>query len=149
MDEETPDRLSTKPSWLIGQLANQMRGLVSEGFAAADARGYHYRLLAALGESGPSSQADLGRQCRVDRSDVVLAVNELADAGFVRRTPDPGDRRRNVITITAAGKRRLGRLDRMLDGVQDELLAPLSATERAALTGFLRRLVDHHDARSG
>lgn len=146
VEEETPDRLSTRPSWLITQLSTHVRRMVTDGFADADVRGYHYRLLAALQEFGPASQADLGRQCRIDRSDVVQAINELAGDGLVERTADPTDGRRNIVTVTTAGKRRLRKLDRVLDRVQGEVLAPLSGAEREVLTDTLRRLLDHHDA---
>lgn len=98
--EETPERLSAKPSWLITQLAVHVRRLVFDGFTASGARGYHYRILAALYEFGPASQAELGRRCRVDRSDVVAAVNELVEQGYVERTPDPDHGRRNRVTLT-------------------------------------------------
>ncbi|MFG1759910.1 MarR family winged helix-turn-helix transcriptional regulator [Micromonospora echinofusca] len=144
--EPTPSRLATRASWLITQAAVHARRAVSEGFAEAGARGYHYRVLAALREFGPASQARLGQWCRMDRSDVVAAVTELEAQGFVERSADPADRRRNTVTITGAGIRRLGRLDRALDDVQDELLAPLSATERQALVALLGKLLDHHGA---
>jgi MarR family len=60
--------------------------------ATSSSRRDDYRLLAALEEFGPSSQADLGRRTSIDRSDVVAALNELADRGLVRRAPDPEDR---------------------------------------------------------
>ena len=69
-------------------------------------------------------------------------VNELAGGELVERRPDPSDRRRNVISITPAGRRRLRRLDRRLARVQDELLAPLSPAERHELTRLLAKLLD-------
>ncbi|WP_410642008.1 MarR family winged helix-turn-helix transcriptional regulator [Amycolatopsis sp. lyj-346] len=143
--EEIPERLTAKPSWLITQLAVHARRLVSGGFAEAGARGYHYRMLAALHEFGPSSQAELGRRCRVDRSDVVTAVGELAELGFVDRTPDPGHGRRNRITLTAAGTAQLRRMDEVLDRVQDDLLAPLSGQDRQTLARLLRQVLAHHE----
>lgn len=143
-DDETPSRLRGTPSWLLTQAARYASRLVSEGFAAADARGYHYRLLAALAEFGPASQAALGRRGGIDRSDVVATVNELADGGLVERAPDPEDRRRNVVTITPAGVKQLRRLDGVLAGIQDELLASLSADERDDLARLLTRILDHH-----
>jgi MarR family transcriptional regulator, lower aerobic nicotinate degradation pathway regulator len=77
----------------------------------------------------------------MDRSDVTATVGELAAAGLVERTADPGDRRRNVITLTGAGLARLHELDGILAAVQDEVLEPLSADERSVLTGLLTRLV--------
>jgi DNA-binding MarR family transcriptional regulator len=114
--------------------------LLAEGFAAHGFRGYHYRLLAALDQYGPGSQMDLGRHTGIDRSDVVAALNELADGGYIGREPDPDDRRRNIVRITRKGRRALERLDTVLDGVQEAVLAPLTASERATLVRLLTRL---------
>jgi DNA-binding MarR family transcriptional regulator len=141
-----PQRLTAKPSWLITQLAMHARRLVSDAHAEVGAGAYHYRILAALQEFGGSSQADLARRGNLDRSDVVAAINELAEQGFVERSPDPADRRRNVVGLTRAGARQLRRMDRALDKVQDDLLQPLSIEERQAVTGLLTRLLAHHRA---
>lgn len=143
--DETPERLSAKPSWLITQLAVHARRLVFDGFSAAGARGYHYRILAALYEFGPASQAELGRRCRIDRSDVVAAVNELVEQGFVDRAPDPDHGRRNRVTLTEGGIGQLRRMDGVLDQVQDDLLEPLSAEDRQTLTRLLGRVLARHE----
>jgi DNA-binding MarR family transcriptional regulator len=142
--EETPARLSAKPSWLLTQVAVHAHRLASDGFGGVGARGYHYRILAALDEFGVASQAELGRRCSMDRSDVVAAINELAEQGFAERTPDPDDRRRNMVSLTTAGDRQLRRIDRALDKVQDELLGPLPAEDRKTLTRLLAQLLTHH-----
>ncbi len=143
-DSDPPARLTGKPTWLISQVSTHAHRLLTERLATAGARGYHYRLLAALQEFGAASQASLGRRTCMDRSDVAAALNDLATAGHVRRTPDPADHRRNVITITPAGTVHLERLDDLLAGVQDELLAPLSPGERGQLSGLLGRVLEHH-----
>jgi MarR family transcriptional regulator, lower aerobic nicotinate degradation pathway regulator len=140
-DDATPARLQAKPTWLISQVSTRAHRLLTERLAAEGARGYHFRLLAALAEFGPSSQADLGRHAGLDRSDVVAAINELAAQGLVERAADPTDRRRNVVTMTPAGAARLERLDAVLDAVQEELLASLSPAERAELTWLLTRIL--------
>jgi DNA-binding MarR family transcriptional regulator len=142
--EETPARLAGKPSWLLTQLAVHAHRLASEGFAEAGARGYHYRVLAALDEFGVASQAELGRRGNMDRSDVVAAVTELAERGFVERTQDPQDRRRNMVTLTGAGEEQLRRLDQALDQAQEDLLGPLAAQDRQTLTRLLWVLLAHH-----
>jgi DNA-binding MarR family transcriptional regulator len=143
-DDATPARLATKPTWLISQVSMHAHRLLTERLAAVGARGYHYRLLAALDEFGPASQAQLGRHTSIDRSDVVAALNDLAAGGLVERSADPADRRRNIITITRTGTAHLERLDRLLRGVQDELLASLSPAERQQLVRLLTRVLDHH-----
>jgi DNA-binding MarR family transcriptional regulator len=137
-----PSRLLSKPTWLISQVSVHAHRLLTEALAGAGARGYHYRLLAALDEFGPASQATLGRRTEMDRSDVVAALNELAAQGLLERTPDPDDRRRNVITITPAGRARLEELDDLLAAVQDQLLMPLSRRERRVLADLLARVLE-------
>jgi DNA-binding MarR family transcriptional regulator len=132
------------PSWLLTQAAAHTHRLVQEGFATVGARGYHYRILTTLKEFGPTSQATLGRRSGIHLSDLVAAVNELVDQAAVERAPDPADKRRNVITLTPAGRRRLTLLDKQLTKIQDAVLEPLSATEREQLTKLLAKLLDHH-----
>jgi DNA-binding MarR family transcriptional regulator len=143
-DGARPAMLMAKPSWLISEVSRLAHPLLTGKLATAGSRGYHYRLLAALQEFGPASQASLGRRTAMDRSDVAAAVNELARRGLAVRAPDPADRRRNVISITPVGAAHLRRLDELLDGAQDELLAPLSPAERQQLIGLLNRILDHH-----
>jgi DNA-binding MarR family transcriptional regulator len=132
------------PSWLLTQTAAHAHRLVSDGFAQVGARGYHYRLLASLIDEGPASQATLGRRTGIHLSDMVAALNELEEGGFVARAPDPADRRRNVITVTAAGRERSAQLASSAQGIQDALLEPLDEAERRALTTLLGKLLDHH-----
>ena len=144
MDEQTPSALTELPSWLLTQSAAQAHRIVTESFAAGGARAYHFRLLATLVEFGPASQATLGRRSSIDRSDVVAALNELEADGYVERSADPADGRRNVITITTAGKRQYRKLTTLVGKAQEEIFAPLSATDRTRLTTILGKLFAYH-----
>lgn len=142
-EHHAPTRLRRTPSWLITQTATQASRLVSEVFKEGGARRYHYALLSTLEEFGPTSQAELGRRCSIDRSYIVEAVNELAALGWAVREPDPADRRRNVITITRDGRRELDYLESQLSRAQDTLLAPLSPAERKQLVSLMSRVLEH------
>ena len=143
-DDAKPAVLTQKPSWLVSEVSRVAHRLLTGKLATAGSRGYHYRLLAALREFGPASQAKLGRRTGMDRSDVVAAVNELVGRGLADRSPDPADGRRNIITITPAGTAHLRRLEELLDDVQNELLAPLSPAERQQLIHLLTRILERH-----
>ena len=136
----TLDRVAGQPTWLLSRANARAQGILLEAFAGAGVRGYHFRLLAALEQHGPSSQADLGRATGIDRSDVVAMLDDLTGWRLARRDPDPADRRRNVVSITDAGRSRLVELDAVLAGVQDAVLEPLSDRERTALLRLLRKL---------
>ena len=143
-DDTKPAVLTQKPSWLVSEVSRVAHRLLTGKLATVGSRGYHYRLLAALREFGPASQAKLGRRTGMDRSDVVAAVNELVGRGLADRSPDPDDGRRNIITITPAGTAHLRRLEELLDDVQNELLAPLSPAERQQLIHLLTRVLERH-----
>jgi MarR family transcriptional regulator, lower aerobic nicotinate degradation pathway regulator len=147
MDSRTaPNRLRSLPSWLLNQSSQAANFLVSSRLATLREHRYQFSMLAALEEFGPLSQVDLGRHCGLDRSDVTGAVTDLEARRLVQRAPDPQDRRRNTVRITATGRRHLGKLDELLAVAQDELLAPLTAAERHLLVELLTRLTDHHAA---
>lgn len=146
--EDLPERLAATPTFLVTQLATHAHRFASEAFERAGARGYHYRVLAALADRGPQSQADLGRRVNMDRSDIAGAVDDLVGAGHVDRRVDPADARRRLVRLTPAGRRQLARLDRSLAAAQQEFLAPLEAEARATFVSLLTELLTHHSARS-
>jgi DNA-binding MarR family transcriptional regulator len=139
-----PARLKGRPTWLISRAYARSSGLLNAGFEAhgSGLRSYHYRLLAALEEWGPASQADLGRSTGIDRSDVTAALAELESRKLIERTVDPGHKRRNIVTLTPEGVEQLRDLDTVVDTVQDELLAPLTATQRRQFITLISRLLD-------
>lgn len=141
--DETPERLKRQLSRLVGLTAAQMRRVAGDALGAVGAHKDHFVVLAALAEFGPASQATLSGRARIYKSDLVSVLNHLADGGWIRRTPDPADKRRNIITITEDGERRLAELDRVLDGVNEHIMAPLGRDERAQLFALLGRINAH------
>ncbi|MFD9409692.1 MarR family winged helix-turn-helix transcriptional regulator [Streptomyces sp. NPDC059989] len=141
---KTPDRLRRRASRLLSQLSVRSDRLINEGLAQVDAHKWHYAVLASLLDFGPGSQAVLSGRTGIYRSDMVGVLNELAERDLVERAPDPGDRRRNIITISPQGRRHLRLLDEVLDDLHDELLAPLGPAERDQLVRLLTRLLEHH-----
>jgi len=133
-------RVADQPTWLLSQAHARASRILQAAFADAGFRGYQYRLMAALEQYGASSQADLSRRTGIDRKDVVHALNDLEKRGLVSRTPDRADARRNVVALTEAGGAELVRLDGIVAGVQDEVLAPLTVAERRQLRQLLGKL---------
>lgn len=134
------ERISDKATWLLSRANARAHTVLAEALAAEGVRGYHVRILAALDQHGPSSQADLGARAGIDRSDVVATLDELAASGLAARARDPRDGRRNVVTLTEDGRRELERLLGVVDEVQERVLEPLSTAERQSLLRLLRKL---------
>jgi DNA-binding MarR family transcriptional regulator len=143
-ERDAPKRLWSTPSWLVSRVALRAARVVSAQLDAAGVKRKHFAVLVALSESGPASQADLGRRLALDRSDLHAIVADLERDALIDRERDPEDGRRNRVRLTAKGRAQLRRLDKKVEQAQDELLAPLTAAERAQLTALLTRVVEHH-----
>jgi DNA-binding MarR family transcriptional regulator len=137
----SPRRLRTLPSWLLGQLSMEARRAVDGVLAEAGLHRSQYALLAALDEFGQLSQTALSERSGLDRSDVVRWVDDLGEQQLVERSQDPSDRRRNVISITEPGRRRLTQLDKQLAQANKELLAALPAADQRQLVSLLGRVI--------
>ncbi|QKW07944.1 MarR family transcriptional regulator [Streptomyces sp. NA04227] len=99
------------------------------------------RVLAFIRDQAQApSQRDLCGLTGLDRTTMVAVVDDLEQRGFARRERSTADRRKYVVTLTESGadayRAALGDLLR----TQDELLAPLSATERGQFHSMLARV---------
>ncbi|GAA3849930.1 hypothetical protein GCM10022403_096890 [Streptomyces coacervatus] len=140
MPEAPLAAIRSLPSWLLGRAAAHGRALVAEALAVEGLKMWHHVVLSAVRDLGPVAQADLGRSVQLDPKDLVGVLNDLQSAGHVVREPDPSDRRKNAVSLTAQGARLLKRCERAARAANDELLAPLSAAERDRLMGLLARI---------
>ncbi|WP_028066455.1 MarR family winged helix-turn-helix transcriptional regulator [Solirubrobacter soli] len=149
MDHRAPERLRTLPSWLLGQASHAADRLVADALAGHGLKRHHYRVLIALAEDGEATQADLGRRLWLDRSDLHGLLAELDADGLTTRVRDERDRRRNLVALTAHGKRVLARADGDVQNAQSAFLAPLPDAEQRAFLATLTRLVDRHAGPEG
>jgi len=145
-DPTPPQALRTLVSWQAGRLATIGARLTSARMPL-EARS-DFAVLAALDENGALSQAEIGRVLGLDRNNVNGIVVRLEEDEAVTREPDPSDRRRNVVTITTAGRTRLAEIQVLADAVQDELLTALSTKERKDLIHLLGRVLSVHGGQS-
>lgn len=129
------------PSWLLSQASSLAASLVDDALSAGGLRRQDYRVLVALDEAGPASQADLGRSVWLDRSDLHGIVTTLEGRGLVTREGDPADRRRKVVTLTPDGRTTLAALNARVDAAQGLLLETLSEPDRVAFVRSLQTLV--------
>lgn len=96
--------------------------------------------LNVLEAESPVSQQQLGRSIGMDPSSMVGTIDELEGLGLVERRANPSDRRAHALHLTDAGRQTLNAGRLRAKRAQDELLAPLSAPERAQLHALLLKL---------
>src|SRR5437870_779955 len=87
---------------IIGQVrANQvLSDLLDEQIAGAlGINRTDFRALDVIDQRGRIGAGDLARELRMSTGAVTTVVDRLERAGYARRVPDPGDRRRVLIEV--------------------------------------------------
>ncbi|MDX6346088.1 MAG: hypothetical protein QOF84_878 [Streptomyces sp.] len=96
------------------------------------------RLLRTVSHSEtPPRMADLAQRLDVVPRAVTTLVDALEAHALVRRVPDPANRRVVRIELTDDGRATLQRLRQARRAAAEDLLAPLDAAQREALTALL------------
>jgi len=108
-----------------------------------------FDVLATLRRRGApytAKPSEIARTLMLSPAGVTSRLDRLEGLGFVRREPDPEDRRSVTVALTDAGHALIDAA--ITDHVANEarLLAPLSARERATFNDLLRKLLDAFEA---
>ena len=145
---------------LPGQVVGSLRALSTEmdrlDQAAADRYGLNrtdMQALDILGRSGPLAPTALARQLGFTTGGVTTVLDRLEKAGYIRRRPDPGDRRRQVVETTEATASRDKEVFGDLIRVTSDLLADYTEDRLLVIRDFLDRVrqltAAHADVLSG
>jgi DNA-binding MarR family transcriptional regulator len=108
-----------------------------EALDAHDLKPRQHYLLGLLHDHGATGQRELGEAMGVDPSVLVTLLNPLEAGGFVSRERDPADRRRHVVTLTAAGRRHFESATRAQREAEDAMFAALDDDQRQQLEAVL------------
>ena len=142
---ERPD-LDPEPIGVIGRISRLAREIEQELEGVYREHGLEpgwHDVLATLRRQGPPYQlrpSVFGSSLMLTSSGTTKRLDRLERAGLITRTPDPGDRRGVLITLTPAG---LELIDKVTDAHlanEHRLLAALSDNDRRRLAGLLRKL---------
>jgi DNA-binding MarR family transcriptional regulator len=106
----------------------------------------HATVLGRLDRDGPQSVSDLACAERMRPQSMAQTVADLEGDGLIERRPDPDDRRRALVMLTADGRTALaqdrGRREGWLTGAIAEQLSPAERDVLREAVDLLRRLAD-------
>jgi DNA-binding MarR family transcriptional regulator len=71
-------------------------------------------ILFLLVKNNSQSMSELSRVLEIDNSSITRLVDSLEAMGFVKRDPNPGDRRQYLIFLTEEGKREISRVKKIV-----------------------------------
>ena len=138
---QTPIRADQRLLPLLEHLARVGRRAFETTLEPGGLRPRHLIALKLLSERGPASQQALADSLSLDPSNVVGLLNELEERGLITRRRESADRRRHIVELSPRGKKELCSAYDRLRRIDDDLLSPLSARERATLYDLLVRAV--------
>jgi DNA-binding MarR family transcriptional regulator len=148
--EGRPRELLESPVFLLGYLGSAVKSFVFEAFEQrAESNPYDLAILALLDEGARDTQAAIADALGLDRGQLVGVLDELEEQGLIERRRDPTDRRRHIVSLTAAGRRRLTKLRSVICKLEDEILQPLGSKDRATLRDLLLQIGRHVERTPG
>jgi len=124
-------------------LAHASHVLTTELTARVACLGITQRAYCVLSHAlaGDRTQIKLAEQCGMDKTMMVVTIDELEKAGLVERQLSPTDRRARIIVVTEKGRQVAAEAKEIVDGVYADVLGVLPAREREGLVNGLARLV--------
>jgi MarR family transcriptional regulator for hemolysin len=138
---ERPQPLTDNLCWLLSQATHVLK---TELTAAFEDLGLsprtHTVLVAAM--SGAHTQTEIARMVGLDKTTMVVTLDELEAAGLAERRPSPHDRRARVIAVTEEGERLVREAEAIGERIKEDVLSVLPAGEREAFLDALCRLVN-------
>jgi DNA-binding MarR family transcriptional regulator len=132
------------PGHLIRRAHQVSVALFMEETAGFDVTPVQFAILNALLADPGEDQVTLARKVAFDAATFGAVITRLEARGWVRREADAVDRRRKLLWVTDEGAAAARTMKRAVGKVQQRILAPLAAGERAQLVALLDRLVAGH-----
>ena len=130
--------LASRLGYLLKHAQLRLAELTASAMAPFGVTGRQCAVLLAIDSQAPLSQQQVAHRLGVDRTTMVALIDELENKGLVQRRQDSGDRRKNVVALTHAGRTTLRRASRAGDEAERRLLGSLSDDEAAKLKEALR-----------
>ena len=115
-----------------------MQRITSPGITPARMRAL--RLVAR--SEAPVRMGELADRLGIVPRSATTLVDELTDAGWVQRFPDPDDRRATLVEVTPDGRKILEKAGRIRREVSAEMLSALAPSDLAKLRSLLSAAVD-------
>lgn len=126
---------------LVMALARRVRRATLDALATWDVTPSQSRALRVVADAGGIRPSTLAETLRIAARSATEVVDALEDRGWVRRSPDPGDRRATVLTLTEEGRELVDHVDVARREASQQALAVLTPAQRRTLHDILTVVV--------
>jgi MarR family transcriptional regulator, transcriptional regulator for hemolysin len=139
MSTLTPPRAEPDLSFLLSHTSHVLNTRLTAALAeiGMTVRG-HCVLIHAL--PGELTQIELAKLSDLDKTTMVVTLDELEAAGLAQRRPAATDRRARIVIVTQKGRRVAAAGEQIVDRVHGEVLAALPPGDRDIFKNALIQL---------
>ena len=140
MAANKPERTVLDLSFMLAHAAHVLATRMTAAFAEIGITPRDYCVLYHAA-SGELTQIELARLTDLDKTTMVVTLDELEAAGYAQRRPSRADRRARVVAVTDEGRRLVAAGHQIADRVHAEVLAALPPADRSVFVDSLAGLV--------
>ncbi len=140
MAEETETQVATVRRFnrfYTGRIGVLEERLLRSPFSLTEAR-----VIYELAQREAATATDLGADLNLDAGYLSRILRGFHERGLIEKRASPDDRRRNLLSLTAAGREAFARLDAASADEVRTLLANLAPPERGRLVGAMDEIED-------
>ena len=138
LEDDKP--LAGNLSWLLAQASHVMVTEMTRAFEDMGVSPRGHCVLSAA-RTGEFTQKELADIVGLDKTTMVVTVDELERAGLAERQPSSADRRARIIRVTPAGARCVAKGKQIVTQIQQDVLGSLPAGEARSFVETLEKLV--------
>ena len=136
---EQPQPLAANLGWLLGQASHALKTELTAALEdlGVSPRGHH---VLATARQGSYTQTELAQIVGLDKTTMVVTLDELERLGLAERRPSATDRRARIVAVTPAGEAKVREAEAIAERIHADVLAALPERERHALLDGLARI---------
>ena len=140
MTTSAPERAVPDLSFMLTHAAHVLATRMTAAFAEIGITPRDYCVLYHAA-AGDLTQIELARLSDLDKTTMVVTLDELEEAGYAERRPSRTDRRARVVVVTDEGRRLVAAGHEIADRVHREVVEDLPPGSREIFVNSLRQLV--------
>lgn len=139
-DKKSDEELRTLVGYILKRVHLLVRDDLMKTLEPLGLRTMTFSALSVIAENPNLTQSQLAQTLRIERSGVVVLVDELEKKDLISRNRVEGDRRSYALHTTPEGEALLHKTIRLVHAHENRMFSDLSMDERDTLRGLLDRI---------
>lgn len=132
--------LGTLIGYRLKRIYMQIQPIAQRLLAEDDLRVVSFSCLSIITDNPGIVQTELAETLQMERSNLVVVIDELEERGLITRKKVPTDRRRYALTATLRGRHLRDRVAETVRNAENAVLDVLTEEDRTRLMAILERL---------